>query len=385
MPARWARRSTLGAFRDCSGATARRRRRLRRRLAHEREGVPARQVRPRRLGHRQHRLQRPLLHVVGGGRGALARSASIAACRFPLDGHRRAPTSILLVGGNPAETMPPIMQYFEAQQRGGGKLIVVDPRRTADGAVAPTLHLRLTPGTDAALANGLLHVLDPRTPDRRGVHRRAHRGLRGGPRACRHLLARARRAHHRRAARRHLREPRAHARHGAHAPMMLTARGAEQQAQGVDNVARLHQPRAGARQRSASRQRLRHASPARATARAAASTGRRPTSCPAIGASTTRDARAHMAAVWGVAGPRSPGAGTVGLRAARRARAATAACARCFVMGSNPVVSAPNALHIEQRLARSTCWSSPTSSSRRPRRSPTSSCRPRSGRRRTAR
>ena len=41
----------------------RRGRRLRRRVADEREGLPARQVRTRRLGTREHRLQRPLLHV----------------------------------------------------------------------------------------------------------------------------------------------------------------------------------------------------------------------------------------------------------------------------------------------------------------------------------
>jgi assimilatory nitrate reductase catalytic subunit len=53
--------------------------------------------------------------------------------------------------------MPPIMQYFEAQKARGGRLIVADPRRTPT-ARAADLHLQLTPGTDAALANGLLHV-----------------------------------------------------------------------------------------------------------------------------------------------------------------------------------------------------------------------------------
>ena len=65
---------------------------------------------------------------------------------------------VLLVEGNIAETMPPIMQYFEENRNNGGQLIVVDPRSspTADAA---HLHLALTPGTDSALANGLLHVL----------------------------------------------------------------------------------------------------------------------------------------------------------------------------------------------------------------------------------
>ena len=53
--------------------------------------------------------------------------------------------------------MPPLMQYFEEQHRRGGKLIVVDPRKSATAKLA-SLHLQITPGTDAALANGLLNV-----------------------------------------------------------------------------------------------------------------------------------------------------------------------------------------------------------------------------------
>ena len=65
--------------------------------------------------------------------------------------------AVLLVGSNAAETMPPAMQYFDEQRRRGGSLIVVDPRLTATAQTA-TLHLQITPGTDAALANGLLHL-----------------------------------------------------------------------------------------------------------------------------------------------------------------------------------------------------------------------------------
>jgi assimilatory nitrate reductase catalytic subunit len=75
---------------------------------------------------------------------------------FPLSDIPKA-EAILLAGANPAETMPPVMQYFDAQRAAGGKLIVSDPRRTAT-AKAADLHLQLTPGTDAALANGLLHI-----------------------------------------------------------------------------------------------------------------------------------------------------------------------------------------------------------------------------------
>jgi assimilatory nitrate reductase catalytic subunit len=75
---------------------------------------------------------------------------------FPLADIPKAKT-ILLIGSNPAETMPPVMQYFQEHGRNGGNLIVVDPRRTPTAADA-TLHLQITPGTDAALANGLLYI-----------------------------------------------------------------------------------------------------------------------------------------------------------------------------------------------------------------------------------
>jgi len=75
---------------------------------------------------------------------------------FPLADIAHAET-ILLVGSNLAETMPPVMQYFVEQKRRGGTLIVVDPRATLTSASA-TLHLQITPGTDGALANGLLHI-----------------------------------------------------------------------------------------------------------------------------------------------------------------------------------------------------------------------------------
>jgi assimilatory nitrate reductase catalytic subunit len=75
---------------------------------------------------------------------------------FPMADIAQAQT-VLLVGGNAAESMPPFMQYFEAQKRNGGSLIVVDPRRTPTAAAA-ALHLQITPGTDGALANGLLYL-----------------------------------------------------------------------------------------------------------------------------------------------------------------------------------------------------------------------------------
>jgi assimilatory nitrate reductase catalytic subunit len=66
---------------------------------------------------------------------------------FPLEDVSRA-GAVLLAGGNPGETMPPLMQYFAAQRANGGQLIVADPRvsttaATGDGApAASTGHRR---------------------------------------------------------------------------------------------------------------------------------------------------------------------------------------------------------------------------------------------------
>ncbi len=75
---------------------------------------------------------------------------------FPLADLAQAKT-ILLVGSNPAATMPPAMQWFDAGRADGATHIVVDPRRTATAA-GGSLHLAPLPGTDLVLANGLLHL-----------------------------------------------------------------------------------------------------------------------------------------------------------------------------------------------------------------------------------
>lgn len=65
--------------------------------------------------------------------------------------------AVLLVGANPAETMPPFLRHLARATDSGG-LIVVDPRRTPTAERA-ALHLRPAPGTDLALALGILHAV----------------------------------------------------------------------------------------------------------------------------------------------------------------------------------------------------------------------------------
>jgi assimilatory nitrate reductase catalytic subunit len=107
-------------------------------------------------------LQSP--NIDYNGRYCMASAAAGQNRAFGIDRGLPFPVSdiaeteaLMLWGSNCAETMPPIMQWIFEQKNRGGRLIVVDPRHT-DTARGATLHLQLTPGTDLALANGLLHL-----------------------------------------------------------------------------------------------------------------------------------------------------------------------------------------------------------------------------------
>ncbi len=64
----------------------------------------------------------------------------------------------LVTGANMADCHPILFLRMMERVKAGAKLIVVDPRRNATTAKAD-LHLRIRPGTDLALLNGLLHLL----------------------------------------------------------------------------------------------------------------------------------------------------------------------------------------------------------------------------------
>jgi len=79
---------------------------------------------------------------------------------FPLEALDTAST-ILMLGSNVAETMPPFVQHLQGARNAGG-LIVVDPRRSATAAFTADgggIHLQPLPGTDLTLLLGLSHVV----------------------------------------------------------------------------------------------------------------------------------------------------------------------------------------------------------------------------------
>ncbi|WP_319448733.1 MULTISPECIES: molybdopterin oxidoreductase family protein [unclassified Mycobacterium] len=71
--------------------------------------------------------------------------------------HRGDHRGTYVVGANPADTMPPAMQFIDAARERSARLIVIDPRTTKTAAGA-FRHLQPVPGTDLALANGMLNI-----------------------------------------------------------------------------------------------------------------------------------------------------------------------------------------------------------------------------------
>ena len=65
---------------------------------------------------------------------------------------------VILWGANPLVTHHHIWKFIEAARRRGAHVVVIDPVRTRTADQADE-HLALRPGTDAALALGLLHVV----------------------------------------------------------------------------------------------------------------------------------------------------------------------------------------------------------------------------------
>ncbi|MGW3549955.1 molybdopterin oxidoreductase family protein [Streptomyces griseoincarnatus] len=261
---------------------------------------------------------------------------------FPLEDIPRT-GCVILVGSNPAETMPPALRYFTELKENGGTLIVVDPRRTRTAEQAD-LHLAPRPGTDLALALGLLHlvVAEGRTDEEYILERTAGwedtraAAMAHWPEYVERITGVP--VPQLREAVRLFCEP-------EHA-MVLTARGPEQQAKGTDTVSawinlalatgRPGRPLSGY-----------GCLTGQGNGQGGREHGQKADQLPGYRKLTDPAARAHVAQVWGVDPDSLPGPG----RSAYELLDALGTDIRALLlMGSNPVVSAPRAAHVEERI-----------------------------------
>ncbi|MGJ7879399.1 molybdopterin oxidoreductase family protein [Streptomyces rochei] len=261
---------------------------------------------------------------------------------FPLEDIPRT-GCVILVGSNPAETMPPSLRYFTELRENGGTLIVVDPRRTRTAEQAD-LHLAPRPGTDLALALGMLHlVVAEGRVDEEYVEERTSGWEDARAAAMAHWPEYVERitgvsVPELREAVRLFCAPRA--------AMVLTARGPEQQAKGTDTVGawinlclatgRAGRPLSGY-----------GCLTGQGNGQGGREHGQKADQLPGYRKLTDPAARRHVAGVWGVDPDSLPGPG----RSAYELLDALGTDIRSLlVMGSNPVVSAPRAAHVEERL-----------------------------------
>jgi assimilatory nitrate reductase catalytic subunit len=253
--------------------------------------------------------------------------------------------ALLLVGGNPAECMPPIMQYFDEQQRRGGQLIVADPRATAT-ALGAALHLQLTPGTDLALANGLLHVaLRDGLIDEAFIAERTT-----GWDALRRVLASYWPERVERITGVPVRQlvQAAHILGEAKTAMVLTARGAEQHSKGTDTalafinlalaLGKVGRPHCGFGTLTG-----------QGNGQGGREHGQKADQLPGYRLLANPEHRAHVAGVWGIHPDELPAPGVSAYELLDRMGTPEGVRA-LLVFGSNPAVSAPRAGHVVERL-----------------------------------
>ncbi|MEU0075796.1 molybdopterin oxidoreductase family protein [Streptomyces sp. NPDC006332] len=261
---------------------------------------------------------------------------------FPLEDIPRT-GCVILVGSNLAETMPPSLRFFTELRENGGTLIVVDPRRTKTAEQAD-LHLAPRPGTDLALALGLLHLIvaEGRVDEAYVAERTAGwedaraAAMAHWPEYVERITGVS--VPQLREAVRMFCEP--------ENAMVLTARGPEQQSKGTDTVGawinlclatgRAGRPLSGY-----------GCLTGQGNGQGGREHGQKADQLPGYRKLDDPAARRHVAEVWGVDPDSLPGPG----RSAYELLDALGTDIRSLLlMASNPVVSAPRAAHIEERL-----------------------------------
>ena len=88
----------------------------------------------------------------------LAKTLGSGAMTNPIHDITHNVDCIFLIGSNPEEAHPVVGMQIRRAVRNGTRLIVADPREIGLAKTAD-LHLKLRPGTNVALANGMMHVI----------------------------------------------------------------------------------------------------------------------------------------------------------------------------------------------------------------------------------
>lgn len=253
---------------------------------------------------------------------------------------------LILAGTNIAECQPTLMPYLLAAKKKGAVIVTIDPRRTMTSKIAQH-QLMIEPGQDSLLVSGLLHViLEEKLYDAEFVA--AHtEGVEAVQEAVQDFPP------ERVAALTGIPEDTirevARGFAGAKRGMVLTARGLEQQVNGVEHTLQYinlcllcgHIGQPGSGFGSVTGQ---------ANGQGGREHGLKADQLPGYRSIEDPDARAHVAQVWGIDPHELPGKGVSAYELF--GKILDGDIKAMMILGSNPVVSSPNNARVAEALAK---------------------------------
>jgi assimilatory nitrate reductase catalytic subunit len=285
------------------------------------------------------------------GRYCMSSAAAAGNQAFGVDRGLTMPLSeipqanfIILAGTNIAECQPTMMPYLLEAKKKGATIVTIDPRNTMTSKVAD-IHIRLQPGFDSVLVNGLLHViLNEDLYDKEFVAQRTE-----GIAELKEAVAPYTSAEVERMT--GVLEPvlRTVARGFAKAEtgIVLTARGLEQQINGVENTLNyinlcLLTGKIGKEGSGYG------AVTGQANGQGGREHGQKADQLPGYRSIEDPSAREYVASVWGIAPDELPYSGVSAYEMMENIHKEEIKA--LIVLGSNPIVSSPNSLMVEEAL-----------------------------------
>jgi assimilatory nitrate reductase catalytic subunit len=287
------------------------------------------------------------------GRYCMSSAAAAQVCAFGVDRGLSVPLSdipkakyIILAGTNIAECQPTMLPYLMAAKKNGAVVVTIDPRNTMTSKLAD-IHVRLQPGFDSVLVNGLIHVmLKEKLYDAAFVEERTEgfdslweavepfnpsrvEEITGILEAVVRTIARGFAK--------------------ADTGIVLTARGLEQQVNGVEHTLNyinlcLLTGKIG-REGSGF-----GAVTGQANGQGGREHGQKADQLPGYRSIEDPEAREHVARIWGIKPDELPGKGVSAYELLLKIHAGE--IKGLIVLGSNPLVSSPNSRMVEEALKR---------------------------------
>lgn len=285
------------------------------------------------------------------GRYCMSSAAAAANKAFGIDRGMSMPLSeiphaqyIILAGTNVAECQPTMMPYLMEAKKNKATIVTIDPRQTMTSKISD-IHVRLQPGFDSVFVNGLLHVIlnenladlsfinkmtvgidelkkivEPYTPEYVEC-------LTGVMEAVTRTIARG------------------YAR--AESGIVLTARGLEQQINGVENT--LNYINLSLVTGKIARKGCGYgAVTGQANGQGGREHGQKADQLPGYRMIDDPAARAHVAEVWGISPDELPGKGVSAFEMFEKIEQGE--IRGMIVLGSNPLVSSPDNQYVARML-----------------------------------